>query len=118
MAYWERVLNGLVVELYFPEEVIESMKDVGGRMKGSLFDLVAQAALPEAPYAKARSREEKAGSHSDSSLRVSASPRETSFLPRLRQTFETLHDGAHPLRLALDRLATLATVHIIEEPGN
>ncbi len=35
-------------------------------------------------------------------------------LPRLRDLFETLHDGDHPLRIALDKLQTLDTVRIIE----
>ena len=35
-------------------------------------------------------------------------------LPRLRTLLETLHDGAHPLRIALDKLQTLDTVRIIE----
>jgi hypothetical protein len=107
VAYWERVLNGLVYELYFPEEVH------GAGLR--LFDLVSQAALPEAPHAKARSRKE-ATSETSSSPRLGAlaSSRDTSFLQTLRQLFETLHDGAHPLRRALDKLATLDTVRIIE----
>jgi len=32
----------------------------------------------------------------------------------LRTLFETLHDGTHPLRKALDKLQTLETVRIIE----
>ncbi|MFN3408990.1 MAG: hypothetical protein ACK45B_08365 [Limisphaerales bacterium] len=83
VAYWERVLNGLVYELYFPEEVH------GAGLR--LFDLVAQAPLPD----------------------VTALP-EPQRLPRLRQLFETLHDGTHPLRIALDQLSTLDTVRIIE----
>jgi hypothetical protein len=83
VAYWERVLNGLVYELYFPEE----LHAAGLR----LFDLVASAALPD----------------------VTALP-EAVRLPRLRQKFEELHDGAHPLRIALDKLQTLDTVRIIE----
>ncbi|NLF68666.1 MAG: hypothetical protein GX575_06365 [Candidatus Anammoximicrobium sp.] len=39
LAYWERVLNGLVYELYFPEEVH------GAGLR--LFDLVEQAKLPD-----------------------------------------------------------------------
>jgi hypothetical protein len=39
VAYWERVLNGLVYELYFPEE----LHTAGLR----LFDLVASADLPD-----------------------------------------------------------------------
>jgi hypothetical protein len=83
VAYWERVLNGLVYELYFPEE----LHAAGLR----LFDLVASAALPD----------------------VTALP-EADRLPRLRQKFEELHDGAHPLKVALDKLQTLDTVRIIE----
>jgi hypothetical protein len=83
VAYWERVLNGLVYELYFPEE----LHTAGLR----LFDLVASADLPD----------------------VTALP-EADRLPRLRQKFEELHDGAHPLRIALDKLQTLDTVRIIE----
>jgi hypothetical protein len=83
VAYWERVLNGLVYELYFPEE----LHAVGLR----LFDLVASADLPD----------------------VTALP-EADRLPCLRQKFEELHDGAHPLRIALDKLQTLDTVRIIE----
>jgi hypothetical protein len=60
VAYWERVLNGLVVELYFPEEVQGAiMRDERGRMKGGMFDLVAQAALPVLPHAETQSREEE-----------------------------------------------------------
>jgi adenine-specific DNA-methyltransferase len=35
-------------------------------------------------------------------------------LPRLRQIFEAIHDSAHPLRIALDKLQTLDTVRVIE----
>ncbi|MBK9140193.1 MAG: hypothetical protein IPM17_15750 [Verrucomicrobia bacterium] len=80
---WERMLNGLVVELVFPEEVH------GAGLR--LFDLVAQAALPD----------------------VTALP-EPQRLPRLRQLFETLRDGTHPLRQALEKLASLETIRIIE----
>ncbi|HAB16476.1 MAG TPA: hypothetical protein DCE44_08500 [Verrucomicrobiales bacterium] len=83
LTYWERVLNGLVYELYFPEEVH------GAGLR--LFELVEAARLPD----------------------VNALP-ETERLPRLRQKFEELHDGAHPLRVALDKLQTLDTVRIIE----
>ncbi len=78
VAYWQRVLNGLMVELYFPEEVH------GAGLR--LFDLVAQAALPELPHAEAQSRKDEGKSDSDSSLRASAAPRETSFL----QTLDTV----------------------------
>jgi hypothetical protein len=83
VAYWERVLNGLVYELYFPEEVH------GAGLR--LFDLVAQAALPD----------------------VTALP-EATRLKTLRAKFEELHDATHPLRQALEKLATLDTVRIIE----
>ncbi len=83
LAYWERVLNGLVYELYFPEEV----HGVGLR----LFELLEQAGLPN----------------------LDAIP-EPNHLPRLRQLFEALYDGAHPLRIALDKLQTVDTVRIIE----
>jgi adenine-specific DNA-methyltransferase len=83
LAYWERMLNGLVYELFFPDEVH------GAGLH--LFDLVAQAQLP-AP---------------------NTIP-ETQRLPRLRTLFEALHDGAHPLRIALDKLQTLDSVRIIE----
>ncbi len=91
LAYWERVLNGLVYELYFPEEVRGSLKKEGGRLKGSLFTLVEEAGLPD----------------------IATLP-EADRLPRLRQKFEELHDGTHPLRLALDQLQTLDTIRIIE----
>lgn len=35
-------------------------------------------------------------------------------LPTLRQHFEALHDGAHPLRIALDKLQTFDTIRFIE----
>jgi hypothetical protein len=35
-------------------------------------------------------------------------------VPRLRALFETLHDGSHLLRIALDKLQTLDTIRIIE----
>jgi hypothetical protein len=83
VAYWERILNGLVYELYFPEEV-----HCAGL---HLFDLVEKAKLPDV---NALAEEDR--------------------LPRLRQKFEELHDGGHPLRIALDKLQTLDTVRIIE----
>lgn len=83
LAYWERILNGLVYELYFPEEVH------GAGLH--LFDLVEKVRLPD----------------------VNEMP-EAERLPRLRKLFETLHDGAHPLKIALDKLQTLDTVRIIE----
>lgn len=82
-SYWERILNGLVYELYFPEEVH------GAGLR--LFDLVEVAHLPDVTILPAPAR-----------------------LPRLRQKFEELHDGAHPLRIALDKLQTFDVVRIIE----
>jgi hypothetical protein len=35
-------------------------------------------------------------------------------LPHLHTLFESLYDGAHPLRIALTKLQTLDTVRIIE----
>jgi adenine-specific DNA-methyltransferase len=83
LAYWERVLNGLVYELYFPEEV----HGAGLRV----FELVETARLTD----------------------VNALP-EAERLPRLRQKFEELHDGAHPLRIAMQNLSNLDSVRIIE----
>ena len=83
LAYFEQILNGLVYELYFPEEVH------GAGLR--LFDLVAAAKLQE----------------------LDAIP-EAQRLPRLRQLFEALHDGTHPLHQALQKLQTLETVRIIE----
>ncbi len=83
LAYWEQLLNGLVYELYFPEEVH------GAGLR--LFDLVEQANLPD----------------------VNTIP-EGDRLPQLRTLFENLYDGAHPLRIALEKLQTLDTVRIIE----
>ena len=85
-AYFEQVLNGLVYELYFPDEIH------GAGLR--LFDLVESANLPA----------------------LGAIP-EAQRLPRLRQLFETLHDGTHPLKIALQKLQTLDTVRIIEGKG-
>lgn len=83
LAYFEQILNGLVYELYFPDEVHTA--DL------QLFDLVADANLPE----------------------INAIP-EAQRLPKLRQLFEALYDGTHPLKIALQKLQTLDTVRIIE----
>lgn len=83
LAYWERLLNGLVYELYFPEEVH------GAGLR--LFELVSKVKLPEITGAA-----------------------ETKHLPQTRKVFEELHDGAHPIRIALDKLQTLDLVRIIE----
>jgi hypothetical protein len=96
VAYWERVLNGLVYELYFPEE----LHAAGLR----LFDLVAAADLPSVEQT-ILSAQSKGKTKEDTDRIVCAT---------LRQKFEELHDGTHPLRLALDKLQTLDTVRIIE----
>lgn len=83
LAYWDQVLNGLVYELYFPNEI----HDAGLH----LFDLVQEANLPEVNKILGKDR-----------------------LPMLRKKFEELHDGTHPLRIALDKLQTLDTIRIIE----
>lgn len=83
VAYLEQVLNGLVYELYFPEELHAAGLH--------LFDLVASADLPDVTALAEKDR-----------------------LPRLRQKFEELHDGTHPLRIALDKLQTLETIRTIE----
>lgn len=44
---------------------------------------------------------------------ISAIPEEDR-LPRLRTLFESLCDGTHPLRIALDNLQMLDTARIIE----
>jgi len=85
LAYWERVLNGLVYELYFPDELH------GAGLH--LFDLVTQAGV------------------SDLDLDTTLEP---DGLKRVRHLFETLQDGANRLRIALDKLQTLDTVRIIE----
>jgi len=43
---------------------------------------------------------------------ISAIPEEDCW-PRLRTLFESLYDGTHPLRIALDKLQTLETMSII-----
>jgi hypothetical protein len=85
LAYCERILNGLVYELYFPDEV-----HAAGLW---LFDLVGKSGF--------------------SGLVPNSIPM-PNHLQHLRQLFEALHDGAHPLRIALDKLQTLDTVRIIE----
>jgi hypothetical protein len=96
VAYWERVLNGLVYELYFPEE----LHAAGLR----LFDLVASADLPSVEQT-ILSAQSKGKTKEDTDRMVCAT---------LRQKFEELHDGAHHLKVALDKLQTLDTVRIIE----
>ena len=83
IAYFERVLNGLAFELYFPDELH------GASLH--LFDLIEKAKLPDI-----------------------SSTAESKRLHVLREKFEDLYDGNHPLRIALDKLQTLDTVRIIE----
>jgi len=87
MAYGEQVLNGLAPTgsgWMYELYFPEELHAAGLR----LFDLVAQSRICEMP--------------------------EPERLPLLRQKFEQLHDGAHPLRRALDKLQTLETIRIIE----
>jgi hypothetical protein len=142
LAYWERVLNGLVYELYFPEEVH------GAGLR--LFDLVEAAHLPSVEQTilsvhaepgveqailsvgAERKRQEDTDKIVCATLRQKLDPTvEQTILSvhaegksqehtdkivcaALRRKFEELHDGAHPLRIALDKLQTLDTVRIIE----
>jgi len=92
LAYFEQIMNGLVYELYFPEEVHAA----GLHLFDVVEQSVGQAFLPAIPP-------------KDADTNVC-----TTFLPRLRTLFETLYDGTHPLRIALDKLQTLDTVRIIE----
>ncbi len=99
VAYWERVLNGLVYELYFPEE----LHAAGLR----LFDLVASARLPSVEQTILSVQAE--GKTKEDTDRIVCAT--------LRQKFEELHDGAHPVRFALDKLQALDTIRIIEGKG-
>jgi hypothetical protein len=83
VAYWERVLNGLVYELYFPEE----LHAAGLR----LFDLVAQADLPSVEQTIL-----SASSFINSDKNLCAT-----FLSHLHQT---LNAPSHPIRNRLLRL--------------
>jgi type I restriction-modification system DNA methylase subunit len=86
--FYERLLNGLVYELYLPEELHEA----GLR----LFDLVEAAQLPDLDALPAAKSDPK------QKLRL------------LREKFEELADLRHPLRAALQKLSTLDSVRIIE----
>jgi hypothetical protein len=83
LAYLERVLNGLVYELYFPAEVQEAGVKI--------FDLVKKVDFPD----------------------LESIP-EGKQLSRIRNFVETLYEGTHPLRVALDKLQTLDPIRIIE----
>jgi hypothetical protein len=113
LAYWERVLNGLVYDLYFPEAL-----DAAGLR---LFDLVAQAKLPDLEgvggAASPSSREEGAASPSHQGQAGPATAKGRAALDTLRQKFEELHPAlrdAHPVRIALDKLQTIDTIRVIE----
>jgi type I restriction-modification system DNA methylase subunit len=83
LGYLEQLLNALVYELYFPDDLhAQNLR---------FFDLVEQAHLPDL-----------------------ADIPEGARLERLRQVFETLYDGNHPIRIALAKLQTLDLVRIIE----
>jgi len=92
LAYWEQILNGLVYELYFPEE----LHAAGLR----LFDLVGQ----------------NVGQTFLSAVPPKEADRNvcTTFLKTLRTKFEEVHDASHPLKVALQKLSTLDPVRIIE----
>lgn len=81
LAYWERMLNGLIYELYFSDEL--------HRADLRLFDLATRCGLIDFALNLKRPQ-------------------------HLRQYFETVYGGSHPLRIALDKLQTLDTVRIIE----
>jgi hypothetical protein len=83
VAYWERVLNGLVYELYFPEE----LHAAGLR----LFDLVASTDLPSVEQTFL-----SASSFSNTDKNVCAT-----FLTHLHKT---LNAPSHPIRNRLLRL--------------
>jgi hypothetical protein len=82
--WWEQVLNGLVYELYFSEELhARSLR---------LFDLMEEKVdLPD----------------------VNLMP-ESTRLSDLRSLFETVYESNHPLRGSLHTLRSLETVRIIE----
>lgn len=109
LAYWERVLNGLVYELYFPEEVH------GAGLR--LFDLVEAAHLPSVEQTILSVRAEPGVEQTILSVQAEGKGQEDTdkiVCATLRRKFEELHDSAHPLRIALDKLQTLDTVRIIE----
>jgi hypothetical protein len=86
--FYERLLNGLVYELYLPEELHEAGLH--------LFDLVDAAQIPDLDALPAAKSDPK------QKLRL------------LREKFEELADLRHPLRAALQKLSTLDSVRIIE----
>jgi hypothetical protein len=86
--FYERLLNGLVYELYLPEELHEAGLH--------LFDLVDAAQLPDLDALPAAKSDPK------QKLRL------------LREKFEELADLRHPIRAALQKLSTLDSVRIIE----
>ncbi|HVR34242.1 MAG TPA: hypothetical protein VMS21_00145 [Methylomirabilota bacterium] len=86
LVYWERLVNGLVYELCFPDE----LHAAGLR----LFDPVAQAQMPVLASLPEADR----------------LPR----LRQKFAELHPVKRDAHPLRIALDKLQTLDTVRIIE----
>jgi len=86
-SYYEQMLNALVYELYFPEELYDSGLHI--------FDLVEAADFPGLK-----------GISDDADAKTK--------LRLLREKFEETYDLRHPLRAALQKLSTLNTVRIIE----
>jgi type I restriction-modification system DNA methylase subunit len=87
--YYEELLNGLVYELYLPED----LQTAGLRM----FEWVESAGLPILETAAK-------GAKPDSSRKLTI----------LRDKFEEIYAPAHPLRAALQKLHTIESVRIIE----
>lgn len=84
LGWWEQVLNGLVYELYFADDLHAS--------KIHLFDLMTEkSSLPDINDIPGSKR-----------------------LTNLRELFERSYDTNHPLRGALHALRSLDTVRIIE----
>jgi hypothetical protein len=88
-GYYEELLNGLVYELYLPEE----LHAAGLRM----FERVAAAGLPALEASAAR-----------------PAARDAALLITLREKFEELYAPTHPLRASLQKLHTLESIRIIE----
>lgn len=90
--YFADLLNGLVYELYLPEE----LHAAGLR----IFDNIAAANLPAL---------ERTTSSAEPNLKLSAKQ-----LNVLREKFEELHAPTHSLRAAMQKLRTLEPVRVIE----
>lgn len=89
--FYERFLNGLVYELYFPEQLHEA----GLR----LFDLEGDSQLPDFDILH------NSGINTKQQLRL------------LREKFEELDNPKHPVRASLQKLSTLESIRIIEGKG-